>query len=217
VSGALVTRYDPTKPQIWRVPLRDTILPKLTVRAPLGGYIVPPAHAALIGERLAVHGIRFDRLDKVVTSAAVESFRATSATFSPGPFEGRTPVTLAGEWREERRDIPAGSLFVPVSQPLSRLVLTLLEPLAPDSFAAWGFFNASFEAKEYMEPYVAEQVAKEMLASDPAIAAEFAKRLATEPEFAKSPAARLEFFYRRHPSWDERQNLYPVLRAKEKP
>ena len=217
VSGTLVTRYDPTKPQIWRIPLRDTIVPKLTVRAPLGGYVIPPAYAALVGERLAVHGIRFERLDKGATSAAVESFRATSATFATAPFEGRTPVTLAGEWREERRDIPAGSLFVPVSQPPARLVLTLLEPLSPDSFAAWGFFNGAFEAKEYMEPYVAEQVAKEMLASDPAIAAEFAKRLATEPEFAKSPAARLEFFYRRHPSWDERQNLYPVLRAKEKP
>jgi hypothetical protein len=56
-----------------------------------------------------------------------------------------------------------------------------------------------------------------MLASDPATAEEFAKRLAQEPEFAKDPAARLDFFYRRHPSWDERQNLYPVVRVKEKP
>jgi hypothetical protein len=68
-----------------------------------------------------------------------------------------------------------------------------------------------------MEAYVAEQVGKEMLAHDPALAAEFNKRLAQDPEFAKNPAARLEFFHRRHPSWDERQNLYPVLRVKEKP
>jgi hypothetical protein len=217
ISGALVTRYDRTKPQIWRVPLYDTIIPKLTVRAPLGGYVVPPAYAAVIGERLAVHGVRFDRIDKAVTGKPVESFRATGARFATAPFEGRTPATLTGQWQEERRDLPAGSLYVPISQPLARLVMTLLEPLAPDSFAAWGFFNAAFEAKEYMEPYVAEQVAKEMLASDPATAEEFAKRLAQEPEFAKDPAARLDFFYRRHPSWDERQNLYPVVRVKEKP
>ena len=37
ISGALVTRYDPGKPQIWRVPLYDTVVPKLTVRAPSGG------------------------------------------------------------------------------------------------------------------------------------------------------------------------------------
>ena len=43
----------------------------------------------------------------------------------------------------------------------ARLVMHLLEPQAPDSFAAWGFFNACFEQKEYMEPYVAEQIARE--------------------------------------------------------
>jgi hypothetical protein len=32
------------------------------------------------------------------------------------------------------------------------------EPRAPDSFAAWGFFNAHFDQKEYMENYVAEEV-----------------------------------------------------------
>jgi hypothetical protein len=217
ISGTLMTRYDPARPQIWRIPLRDTLIPKLTVRAPLGGYIVPPGYAALIGERLGVHGVRFDRIDRPLQSAAVESFRASTAVFGSAPFEGRTLATLTGEWSEERRDLPAGSLFVPIAQPRARLVMTLLEPQAPDSFAAWGFFNASFEAKEYMEAYVAEQVGKEMLANDAALAAEFNKRLAQDPEFAKNPAARLEFFHRRHPSWDERLNLYPVLRVKEKP
>jgi hypothetical protein len=73
--------------------------------------------------------------------------------------------------------------------------------------------NIAFEQKEYMEPYVAEEVAREQLAADPALAAEFRTKLGAEPEFAASPAARLEFFYRRHPSWDERFNLYPVMRV----
>ena len=63
-----------------------------------------------------------------------------------------------------------------------------------------------------MEPYVAEQVAQEMLASRPEVAQAFKKRLAEDADFAKNPDARLEFFYRLHPSWDERQNLYPVFR-----
>jgi hypothetical protein len=42
---------------------------------------------------------------------------------------------------------------------------------------------------------------------------EFERRLRTDSNFAKSPAARLDFFYRRHPSWDERLNLYPVYRT----
>ena len=146
-------------------------------------------------------------------AATVETFRATHAAFATAPFEGRTTLTLAGQWKDERRDIPEGSLFVPVAQAKARLVLTLLEPQSSDSFAAWGFFNGAFEAKEYMEPYVVEQVAREMFVSDPEAAAEFKRRLATDPDFAKSPDARLEFFYRRHPSWDERLNLYPIYRT----
>jgi hypothetical protein len=54
-----------------------------------------------------------------------------------------------------------------------------------------------------------------MLARDPQCAAEFKAKLANDPAFAASPAARLEFFNRRHESWDERYNLYPIFRSDE--
>ena len=218
ISGALITHYDPTKPQVWHVPFRDTLVPQATVRAPRGGYVIPAAHAAWMGERLSVHGIRFERVDRAVQGANVEAFRAKKVEFSTKPYEGHFTAKIDGEWQSERRDIPAGSLIVPIAQPKARLVMTLLEPQAGDSYAAWGFFNFAFEQKEYMEPYVAEDVAREMLARDPAIAAEFKRLLATDPQFAKDPQARLDFFYKRHPSFDERLNLYPVLRiASSKP
>jgi hypothetical protein len=45
---------------------------------------------------------------------------------------------------------------------------------------------------------------------------EFAQRLANDRNFAGDPSARLEFFHRRHESWDERYNLYPVFRLDRK-
>ena len=63
-----------------------------------------------------------------------------------------------------------------------------------------------------MEPYVAEQIARRMLDADAALAQEFAGKLEADTQFAASPSARLEFFLRRHESWDTRCNLYPVLR-----
>ena len=93
----------------------------------------------------------------------------------------------------------------------------LLEPQAPDAIAAWGRLNAAFERKEYMEDYVAEEQAEAMLARDPALRAEFEKRLREDAAFAKSPQQRLEFFYRRHSAWDERYGLYPVLRLDQPP
>ena len=62
-------------------------------------------------------------------------------------------------------------------------------------------------------PHVAEDVAREQMAADPKVAAEFAQRLASDPAFAKDPQARLAFFAKRHSSYDERLNLYPVLRT----
>ena len=69
------------------------------------------------------------------------------------------------------------------------------------------------QGQAHLQAYVAEAVGREMLAKDAATAAEFERRLATDAEFAKDPKARLDFFYRRHPSYDERFNLYPVFRV----
>ena len=110
-----------------------------------------------------------------------------------------------------------GALFVPIAQPKARLVMAMFEPQAPDSLLAWGMFNNAYEAKEYMEEYVAEDVAREQMAADPAVAAAFRQRIDSDPDFAKNPHARLEFFARRHASWDERLNLYPVLRTNVAP
>ena len=212
ISGELVTVYDPKKPELWRVPFRKNTSPSLVVKAPGAGYVVTAGHAREIGGRLALHGIAFESLEAARAGAEVECFRATRAEFGDAPYEGRTRVRLEGEWRGERQDIPAGSLFVPIEQPLARLVMALLEPQAPDSFAAWGFFNGWFEQKEHIEPYVAEMIARDMLAEDAGLAAEFRRKLATDPAFAGDPAARREFFHRRHASWDRRFYLYPVYR-----
>ena len=212
ISGDWVTTYDPGTPQLWRVPLRRNVMPTLEIIAPRRGYIVPAAYAREIAVKLALHGIIFERFSAGREKLPVEAFRATHAQFSTAPFEGRMRVALQGTWHAETHDVMQGSLLVPIEQPRARLVMALLEPRAPDSFAAWGFFNGCFEHKEYLEPYVAETIALEMLERDPQLAAQFHRLLSDDPAFASSPAARLEFFHRRHSSWDQRLNLYPLLR-----
>ena len=215
ISGEPATVYDPKTPQVWRVPYRDAVVPTLKVRAPLGGYVVPCEWAQEIGSRLALHGIRCAPVRAASGSVRVEAFRADSARFADAPFEGRMRVTLAGRWQREAQDIAAGALFVPIAQPGARLLMHLLEPQAPDSYAAWGMFNACFEQKEYLEPYVADQIARAMLADSPQLHAEFTRRLEHDQAFAADPQARLDFFLRRHPSWDSHLNLYPIFRVDE--
>ncbi|MBD9477609.1 M14 family metallopeptidase [Pseudoxanthomonas sp. PXM02] len=215
VSGTLMTRYDETTPQIWKVPLKDTIVPGVSVAAPKAGYLVPAADAAWVAAVLKTHGVEYRLLGKSWQGDA-EAFRATKASFGTGSVETHQRLTVEGNWRREAQGVPVGSLFVPIAQAKSRLVMALLEPLAPDSLLAWGRFNNAFERKEYMEDYVAESVAREML-RDPAVKVEFERKLREDKTFAGDPNARLEFFYRRHPSWDERYQLYPVLRVDAAP
>ena len=68
-----------------------------------------------------------------------------------------------------------------------------------------------------MESYVAEQAAREMLSKDPTLRAQFDAALAADPALAKDPGQRLEWFYRRHPAWDERFNLLPIYRTDREP
>jgi murein tripeptide amidase MpaA len=213
ISGGLVTRYHPDTPQIWHVPYRNTIVPTLTVSAPKAGYIVPAGYASEVATRLAAHGVQFHTLKKPLKDVALQTFRATATKLSEGTFEGRSMMQLSGDWQPETRALAMGSLYIPITQPRARVAMALLEPRAPDSFASWGFFNAAFEQKEYAEPYVAEQMAREMLENNPSLAAEFNARLGADPAFAASPKERLDFFYRRHPSWDEMYCLCPVYRV----
>ncbi|MGA2343099.1 MAG: M14 family zinc carboxypeptidase [Steroidobacteraceae bacterium] len=211
ISGAQVTVYDPGTPQIWRVPYRSRIEPTLAAQAPRQGYIVPRAYADEIVPRLKCHGITVEPAPSSLEQ--LEQFRARRVAFSSQPFEGRMRATLSGAWETLHREIAARPLFVPIAQPLARLIVALLEPEAPDSFAAWGFFNACFEQKEHLEPYVAEQIARSVLAADPKLRHAFDARLAQDAAFRADPVARLEFFCRHHPSWDERLNCYPIYRV----
>ena len=213
VSGALMTRYDESKPQVWKLPLRDEIVPGNSVVAPKGGYLVPQQYAVAVAKHLLAHGIDFRVLTAPLRDGKAQAFVADSAQFAPTSVEGHQRVALKGEWTTQAAEVAAGSLYVPIAQANARLLVQILEPTAGDSMAAWGDFNNAFERKEYMEGYVAEEEARKMLAKDPALKAEFEKKLKDDAEFAGNPGACLDFFYRRHPAWDTGYNRYPVLRT----
>lgn len=210
ISGKKVITYNPKVNQTWKVPLYDELIPSLTMRVPAKGYFIPAQAALMMKEKLSLHGIRFEVLKKS-QEEEFDHFRAIKTEFSPTPFEGRQTLTVTGEWKKEKTNLMAGSLYVPIDQPRGRLVMQLLEPRAKDSFLSWGFFNAHFEQKEYMEDYVAEEVAVEML-KDPKIKEEFDNLVENDEEFEKSPQKRLGFFYQKHSSYDKKFNLYPILR-----
>jgi hypothetical protein len=211
LSGATRVVFG-NRPLDLTVPLYNDFRVKTAVVPPLY-YIVPVQWQAVI-EVLRAHGLEFTET-KEALELEVESYRFVDVRWASGPFEGRLMPEFRAEVVKERRSFPAGSAIVPLAQKSAKVAINLLEPQAPDSLVRWGFFNATFEQKEYGEDYVVEKLAREMLAADPGLREEYQQQLAGDQQFAASPSARLEFFYRRSPYWDQQMNLYPVGRIIE--
>jgi murein tripeptide amidase MpaA len=208
VSGALRVVFG-TEPLDLTVPMYNDFTPKISVAPPLY-YIVPPQWKDVI-EVLQAHGLVMQRTAGAAT-IEVESYRFTDVTLPSSSFEGRSMPSFQTVPVSESRTFPAGSVVIPLAQAAAPVAIQLLEPQAPDSLVAWGFFNAVFEQKEYSEDYVSEKLAREMMAEDPGLRIEFEQRLESDEAFAASPHQRLQFFYKRSPYWDPELNLYPVGR-----
>lgn len=191
------------------VPMYDDFRVKTSVAPPL--YYIVPAQWTEVIEVLKTHGLKYQTTAEAMT-IDVESYRFGEVKWAGGPFEGRLMPSFKATLVHEQRTFPAGSILVPLAQQAAKVAINLLEPEAPDSLVRWGFFNATFEQKEYGEDYVVEKLAREMMEKDPKLREEYEKRLATDAAFAGNPHARLQFFYRRSPYWDQQMNLYPVGR-----
>jgi hypothetical protein len=208
ISGTRRIIYG-TKPVNITIPRYDAARVERSV-VPPKAYIIPPQYTEVI-ERLRVHGLRLS-VARTAQKLAVESYQLTEPKWSATSFENRVTLTAKQTTLNETRTFPAGSMIVPLDQPAANVAIHLLEPNAPDSFLFWGFFNSVFEQKEYGEAYQIEKLAAKMLAEDPAIKAEFERRLKDET-FAKNPRARLNFFYERSEFYRvQRIGIYPVGR-----
>lgn len=200
---------------VWGGEPEDMVIPypqKTEIAAsatPPKAYWISAIYPEVI-ERLEAHGVRLERQDKA-SSREVGMYRVSKWVFDAAPFEGRTRVKGEVTLEPHTVNYPAGSVRVPVNQPLGTLIMLLMEPLSPDSFFQWGFFNASLQRTEYVESYVVEAMAEQWLKDDPQLAREFTEAL-SDPRFAADPAARLDWFYRRTPFSDDRWGLIPVGR-----
>lgn len=185
--------------------------PALVAERPMA-YFVPPDWGEVI-DRLRVHGIAF-RLLPDATEVEVEMLRLIEPKLAGEAFEGRVGVRARADAERRAWLFPRGTAVVPTDQPLGDLAIALLEPASADSFFQWGFFHEVLQRTEYIDAYVLEPMARRMLAGDEALRREFEGRLREDPAFAADPRARLDFFYRLTPFFDERWLLYPVGRQR---
>jgi hypothetical protein len=98
---------------------------------------------------------------------------------------------------------------VSTDQPKGRLAMHLLHPAFPDSFFQWGHFLDMFQRTEYVEGYVMEPYAQELL-KDPSTAQAFQAFLTQRQKQPPTGQEILQWFYRRTPYFDQRYLVYPI-------
>jgi murein tripeptide amidase MpaA len=211
ISNSDWIQYDPSHRQTYTIPNWNGLLPDLSITPP-AAYVIPAQWTTIIG-KLDAHGIAYQRTTRPLKIHA-SAYQLDKPQWASKPFEGHL-MLRDFQLTDTTRDVelPAGSVIVPLNQRGANVAINLLEPQAPDSLLRWGFLNAIFEPKEYGEPRVLEKLARDMIAEDPALKAQFEKKLHDDAAFAANPEARLMFFFERSP-WYSAQHVgeYPVLK-----
>ena len=208
ITGKPVTRFTAEKEDLKTV-IHDGIDTTLAAPVPTG-FLIPSTFTG-VADLLRLHGLRVDTLT-APREGTFDTWRFTDVKSQPFPNEGRAMVDFSIVPVHEAMTFPAGSFYVPLAQPGTRLIMALLYPSAPDSLAHWGFFNAIFEpvgqfsAGEYLSVPIAERQAAE----NPSQWADFQAKLASDAAFATDPAARLTWWLTRTPYHPASSNRYPV-------
>ncbi|MGH7563075.1 MAG: M14 family metallopeptidase [Gemmatimonadota bacterium] len=139
----MLRRLEIVRPE--RMPVYGAFRATESERVP-AAYLIPAELKEVLG-RLEVHGVRFETL-VAERELEVEEFRITASRQAEREFQQHRERTLEGAWSVARRPVPAGTLVVPMEQPLARLAFLLLEPRSDDGFVDWNVLDPALEGAE---------------------------------------------------------------------
>ncbi|KQX00398.1 peptidase M14 [Massilia sp. Root418] len=206
------TRLSYDRSQAWEkdIAYYNSFPASVTVRAPKA-YVVPQQWREAI-ERLQWNGVQMTRVDAARTVEA-QYYHIASVQSRPTAYEGHMfHDGVEVEARTGTFQLNVGDYIVPLDQDHARYAVETLEPQGHDSFFRWGFFNSVLEKKEAFSDYVFEDLALEMLETEPELKAKFEAWKLANPALLSDQDAVLHFIFhngKRHaePEW----RRYPVL------
>jgi hypothetical protein len=216
VSGLDRLYYDREKPFIKPIKFFNYFLPKLIVDKP-AAYIVPRVYESIVS-RLLSNGVPILKLTSIPLSGLaidVEQYYIENYKSRSKPYEGHylhSEVEVRTLERSYNSEV--GDYVIQLGSVTDRYVMETLEPQASDSFFCWNFFDSIFTQQENYSPYVFEDLAAAILRDNPDLQTALEAKRQSDPTFACSAAAQLDFVYRRSKWYESSHNAYPVLRVK---
>jgi hypothetical protein len=210
LSGRDRLFYDRGRPWQRRIPFHAHYRPTRKVTRPQA-YILPQAWTEVLS-RLGWQDLVHYRLERDLETE-LTVYRIRGDMPPARSYEGRYPHReLQVEAGTESVRLRVGDVLLPADQDGVAYLIHALEPESTDGFAAWNFFDAVLQQKEYFSAYVFEDLAQTWLDAHPEIKADFEAACREDAALAADPRARLEWIYRRSPWYEPGHRRYPVYR-----
>lgn len=210
VTGVPRLFYDTSRPFTAEIPYFPHYDETTVLKVPQA-YIIPQAWTEII-DKLQINKVELKELAQD-TTLMVEGYYLQTALPDRAPYEGHyyhsEVETVSADMEISFRQ---GDVVVFTDQFRCPYIVHGLEPTASDSWFRWNFFDAILMQKEYFSPYLFEEVAAELLRTNPVLSREFADKKEREPDFAKNPYQQLFFIYSRSPYYEATHRRYPVAR-----
>ncbi|WP_242202553.1 M14 family metallopeptidase [Aestuariivivens insulae] len=203
-------KYHRERPFTKAIKYQNYFKSKIEVSIP-SAYIIPQGWHTII-ERLKLNNVDMIPLPKD-SIIKVESYKILGFETGEAPFEGHylhyntsVKATLTD------KNFRAGDFIIPTTQPALRYIIETLEPMAPDSFFNWNFFDTILQQKEHFSPYVWEDKALELLNNNEKLKHEFETKKAKDKAFSENWYAQLDWLHKQSEHYENAHLQYPVYR-----
>lgn len=210
VTGLNRIKYNRERPFEKEVEYQNHFFPTDTVKIP-AAFIIKKGWQKIL-DRLASNKIEFYELESD-TTLQVETYKIASYKTYSNPYEGHYPH-YATEVSSQLKTIQfsEGDYIVKTDQRGLRYLMETLEPIAPDSFFNWNFFDTILQQKEHFSPYVFEDLAYEILMENQALRDTFLLKKEQNPDFKNNWYTQLQWVYEHSKYYEEAHLSYPVYR-----
>jgi hypothetical protein len=210
LTGAQRLKYDRNKPFTKKIKYQNYMSSTLEVEIPKA-YIIPQGWWNVL-ELLEVNNIEMNRLEKD-TTLTVNTYTIKSYDTRKQAYEGHySHYNVALDISEEKVSFFKGDYIIDTNQNGIRYLLETLEPQAPDSFFSWNFFDTILQQKESFSPYVWEDLAQELLRSNPKLQIAFNLKKTFNKEFADNWFAQLDWLHKQSENYEKAHLQYPIYK-----
>lgn len=211
VTNGKRLQYDRKKPFTKEIDYYNNYVATEKIEIPRA-YVIPQGWWNVI-DILKSNNVEMLKLPKD-TTIYVEKYRIEDYKTYSNAYEGHYPhsntkvssITDSVRFRK-------GDIYISTFQPAVRYLIETLEPTTVDSFFNWNFFDSILQQKEGFSPYVFEDIAKDLLESNPSLKEEFIQKQKSDKEFAQDSMMQLDWLHKKSSNYESSHLSYPVFRV----